>query len=218
MIIRTKNDTLNIVESAIEYLRSGIDNLRNHVLNRTIIIDLNLEIVDSTKHDLLSKIASFNPATMCWSNICDYMNYSDFHEMCRKCSSSVNKESTQHYFYSMNWPRITYGTTHIDFMNLNENIKEQIFQDALKKSNYAFSILFELFDCERLLLSQPVDDLRNLIDFPFCVLNYESWVKHFLSKSKLDQSKLEEQTIDVNSFYNVFSHSNSTIYCVICYD
>jgi hypothetical protein len=216
MEIRIKNDSLNIVECAIEYLRSSINNLQSHIINRTIIIDINFEMVDITKLETLSKIASFNPSTISWSNICDYTNYDDFHEMCRKCSSPKNLNSTLHYFYSMNWPTRTYGSSHIDYMYLNESIKEEVFQDAIKCSNLMVSKFYDLFGYKKLLLTEPIDDLRNLIDFSFYMQNYKSWVKHFISKSNIDQPK--EQAFFDKSIYNVFSHTSSTIYFVICYD
>jgi len=213
MEIRIKNDSFNIVECAIEYLRSNIDNLRNHIINRTIVIDIYFDIVDLTGSDTLSKIASFSPSTISWSNICDYSNYSDFHEMCRKCSSRNN--STLHYLYSMNWPTITYGTTHIDYID-RKNISKMSFEDSLNSSYLLVSEIYNKFNYNKILLVPPIDDIRNLIDDSFFIQNYESWVKFFISKTNIHHP--EEQTYYEKSIYNLFSHTNSTIYFVICYD
>jgi hypothetical protein len=214
MEIRIKNVSFNIVECAIEYLRSSIYNLRNHIINRTIVIDIYFDIVDLTKKATLSKIASFNPSTISWSNICDYSNYSDFHEMCRKCSSSLNNR-TIHYLYSMNWPSITYGSTHIDYIN-QKNVSQVFFEESLNKTYLMISEIYEMLDYKKILLYPPIDDMRNLLDDEFFMQTYERWVKFFLSKSNIDNPK--QQAFYDKSIYNLFSHTNSTIYIVICYD
>ena len=73
---------------------------------------LTVELICAPIEDVVDEVASMKPWTMSWSNVCDYMSYSEFHRIARQCSVYGD---TIHFGYSMNWVQRTQGAFLFDY-------------------------------------------------------------------------------------------------------
>ena len=194
-------------------LKTGIDKLKRNILGKSIIIDLNLEIVDISRPKILADIAALNPYTMSWSNICDYLKPAEFHAMARQCSG----KDTIHFGYSMNWPTRVFGTSVLDYA-ANKKEGSTILEEVLKTSNMAIGTMYDMLGCNNLLLSPPAEDPRNLIDFGLYFFYRSSWIDYFFSQSISGIKNISKQVHVEESYYNIFARAHSTTYFVFNYD
>jgi len=74
---------------------------------------VSVELICAPIETVVPEIAARRPWTMSWSNLCDYIDLSDFHSMARDCSRNGD---TIHYGYSMNWVLNVYGVFLLDYM------------------------------------------------------------------------------------------------------
>jgi hypothetical protein len=74
-------------------------------------------MVDPANPALLAHIASLQPTSMSWSNVCDYYHPAEFHAMARTCS----RDGT-HTAHMMNYVKSVKGACHMDYM-LSDPIK-----------------------------------------------------------------------------------------------
>mmetsp|Transcript_9880 Transcript_9880/g.32190 ORF Transcript_9880/g.32190 Transcript_9880/m.32190 type:complete len:591 (+) Transcript_9880:1804-3576(+) len=88
---------LENIEKLIRWGRSG-----------DVVVELHHKAVE----DAVAQIAALHPWTMSWSNILDYVDPRDFHELARACSIAGD---TIHFAYSMNWITEVYGTMIFDY-------------------------------------------------------------------------------------------------------
>ena len=212
-LIKTRLQCANIVEAATVFLRSSIDKLKRNILDKSIIIDLHLEIVDISNPKILAQIAALDPYTMSWSNVSDYCKPSEFHAMARQCCG----KSTLHFGYSMNWPTRVFGVSMLDYA-ANKKEGAEFLENMIKVSNLSISTMYDLLDCKKLLLSPPTEDPRNLIDFSLYFAHKSKWIDYFFSKEISGIKNMSKQVHVEKSFYNIFARAQSTTYFVFNYD
>ena len=213
IIMKERLRYANIVVAAIETLRTGINRLKRNILDKSIIIDLHLEIVDISRPKILAEIAAFNPYTMSWSNVSDYCKPSDFHTMARQCSG----KDTIHFGYSMNWPSRVFGVSVLDYA-AHKKEDAEFLDKIIEASNDAISRLYDMLGCKNILLTPPTEDPRNLIDYMLCS-NYTScWIDYFFSQPISGIKNISRQVHVEKSFYNIFARANSTVYFEFNYD
>ena len=104
----SKRSKITIIEAAEEYAFKCIAKLAFWAQTGKVTLELKCARIQ----DVLDDIAARKPWTMSWSNVLDYFDYSDFHDMARKCSVHGD---TIHFGYSMNWIVDVFGTNIIDF-------------------------------------------------------------------------------------------------------
>ena len=75
------------------------------------LTQVNHGAVEPTNTALLARIASLNPTSMSWSNVCDYIHPAEFHAMARACSCTG-----VHTAHMMNYVKCVKGTCHMDYL------------------------------------------------------------------------------------------------------
>ena len=213
ILMRKRLQCANIVVAATEFLKTGIDKLKKNIFNKSIIIDLNLEIVDISRPKILAEIAALNPYTISWSNICDYCKPADFHDMARQCSG----KDTIHFGYSMNWPTRVFGVSMLDYA-ADKKEGRDFLEEFIKTSNMGISLMYNMLGCDNLLLSPPALDPRNLIDFSLYIAYKSCWIDYFFSPPISGIKDINNQVYVEKSFYNLFARAQSTTYFVFNYD
>ena len=203
----------NIVDAAVNYLRSSIQKLTENILKKHIIVDINFESVNLSKTNVITKIASLNPSTISWNNVCDYYTAQDFHKMAKLCSG----KSTVHFAFSLSWPRIVNGTCVYDYIGDAEAFENL---DTLIYDFYENQIpsWYEKMGCQKILRSPFVDNPVNIADYSLHAHFYLKWADYFFSKAISGISNRVTQTKEVKSFHNFFTRVSSTIYFKFSYD
>ena len=211
-LIKTRlTKSSNIVDAAIAFILDSIDRMRFHIMENELIIDLHFQIVEVSNHDLLCSISSLDPYTMSWSNILDYCSAASFHQMARSCSGN----NTVHYSYSMNWPRKVFGASVVDISFENKE-GLQLLDKCIDDSHSLISTFYDLIGASKLVLKEPVDDPRNIIDYILENVLKTPWVNDFFARAGLKDQK--KQLYIEKSFYNLFSRTPSTVFFTFTYD
>ena len=208
-LMKSRLNSDNIVNAAINYLRSSIQKLTENILKKHIIIDINFELVNLSKTNVIKKIASLNPYTISWSNVCDYYRAQDFHRMAKMCSG----DSTVHFAYSMNWPRHVFGASILDYSSFKylDSLIDEFQKNAIPD-------VYEYMGVKNLLRLPFVDDPRNIIDYSLNVIYRSKWTGYFFSKSVSGILSKDTQVKEEMSIYNFFSRATSTVHLVFNYD
>jgi hypothetical protein len=108
LVRRDKLSKMTIMEAAEEYALGGIAKLAFWAQSEQVTLDL----MCARFQDVIDAVAARKPWTMSWSNLPDYVDYADFHNMARRCSVHGD---TVHFGYSMNWVLEVLGVNIIDF-------------------------------------------------------------------------------------------------------
>ena len=66
---------------------------------------------------IFKEVKELDPIRIDWSNIPDYLGFSEFFSMALKCSGN----RTEHSFYLMNWLNKVYGCDLVDYVDVKEN-------------------------------------------------------------------------------------------------
>ena len=212
-LMKSRLNSDNIVNAAINYLRSSIQKLTENILKKHIIIDINFELVNLSKTNVIKKIASLNPYTISWSNVCDYYRAQDFHRMAKMCSG----ENTLHFAYSMNWPRFVFGTSMLDYLGNDELLK--FMNDLIDKfQKDIIPSLYEHLGVKNLLRLPYVGYPRSMVDYILHIRFQNEWTEYFFSKSISGIMNKDNQVKEEISICNFFSFSSSTLFFVFSYD
>ena len=108
LLRRDKLSQMTIMEAAEEYALGGIAKLASWAQSGQV----SLELMCARIQDVLDDVAPRKPWTMSWSNLPDYVDYTEFHNMARRCSVHGD---TVHFGYSMNWVLEVLGVNIIDY-------------------------------------------------------------------------------------------------------
>ena len=206
------NRAKDITEAAITHLRKGIQQLIQKYKENRIIINLYLCAVEPSDVKTLASIAALDPYTITWSNVCDYYQPKEFHEMARKCSGS----NTIHHAYSMNWAQQIKGTFAIDLMI--SGITGKKLDGLLAAANATVKLSFNMIiNADKVFLVPPVDDSRNILDFFLSTAHYENWIKSFFSTANLKDFKRQVQIMKP-PFFSILSRCYSSVMFSFTYD
>lgn len=127
-LMNSLDSSMTVIQAAETYALSKIGKIASWATSNAVTVELHYGKVQ----DMIDDIASWKPWTMSWSNICDYCDYEEFHNMARFCSVHGD---TIHFGYSMNWVTSVYGANIIDFagesfVDLRTSILEASSQSA----------------------------------------------------------------------------------------
>ena len=155
-----------IMDAAHEFAMQGLRRLSMWAVTEQVTVEL---ICANISH-IAENIAERQPCTMRWSNICDYMDYKDFHRLARSCSSHGN---TIHHVPSMNWLSETWGVNVIDYRGPgNRDIRSYFLKDAQTAAEKIYKVLE--WDT-RLRLPPPINPINTATDFLLAEMGYENW-------------------------------------------
>ncbi|KAL7573564.1 hypothetical protein ACA910_008702 [Epithemia clementina (nom. ined.)] len=159
-----------VVQAAERYVLDGLSKLARAAADKQVV----MESICTKFEDVIPIVRSLNPRTMSWSNICDYIDYRQFHRMVRDCSDG---RSTLHFGYSMNWRDEVFGTNIMDFpgpehVDYRIEIMERSFEMAKLKS--------ELHKWGEYLRCPPPEGVE-VTTSQYCLdwLHYETWANFF---------------------------------------
>jgi hypothetical protein len=142
-------------------------------------------VADITAAALVSAITALRPHSMSWSNCIDYCAPQDFHTLARLCSAAGK---TLHMAYSMNFPREVAGGMSLDMTLFEGSSGEDIRREFLQYSKAGVAQLYADAGWSSLLVSPPIDNALNIMDF-FCALSQkEAWTKAFFAAAAADSS------------------------------
>ena len=105
LLWKERLETTDIISAGISHLRKSINVIKNHVINKRILIKLNVQFLGANNDKVCARIKSLNPYSMSWSNISDYISPESFHSMARECSN----DDTIHFICSMSWATVVKG-------------------------------------------------------------------------------------------------------------
>ncbi|EQC42502.1 hypothetical protein SDRG_00235 [Saprolegnia diclina VS20] len=105
-----------LMDACADYLRSRIARLQHHLVSGFVVVEIwpptTLRARDTLE---LQLIKAYEPHSISWGNVGDYMSQASFHAMAKACShSNRSKAPTLHSCYFMNWPRLTKGAMLLD--------------------------------------------------------------------------------------------------------
>jgi hypothetical protein len=124
MDIGSENPQWTFMDAAEQHALDGIAKLVSWSGSNKVSVELRC----ATVQDSINGIASMKPLTMSWSNVLDYINHRDFHNMARECT---RHSETMHFGYSMNWYADIFGTCLIDcFGSHNTESRSKILEDS----------------------------------------------------------------------------------------
>lgn len=184
-------DIVQVFESRVILM---LGNMRSKLLTGSLTIELYVgEVMPLTQpggHDLVRFIATkVKPYTVGWSNVIDYMELGDLHDVGRAMSPHGD---VVHYGYSMNWPTETYGANIIDFqMTKNYPAANNILDLALGE-NYAggnpenmnmIKGLMTSVGANELFHSPDHDTPVNSASFVTAINTKKHWVEYFFGKA-----------------------------------
>jgi hypothetical protein len=154
-------------QTAEKVKESRMSTLMEHAQKEKIKIKLSVSILGPNA-SAVKEIAALQPKTISWSNIMDYMDKVEFHSVAKACSSTAT-----HFGYSMNWPRLIYGASLIDYPKEAIRIIREAEQDTNKK-------LKKLCGRNRHIFMTPIqhNPLNTTSSF-LAKRCYPHWVNHF---------------------------------------
>ena len=205
---RMKKGIADVMHAAVEYFRAGIDRLRKDITGKSLLIDVRFKYVDVRESDT---IAALKPYTMSWSNVCDYFTPVEFHKIARRCSA----HNTLHFAYTMNWPTCIFGASVLDYLNLRGEQMDEI----VKKGSYFVTRWYDKLQLGNVMVSEPIDDPRNLFEVFVQLDLCSKWVYAFFAEctegSRFDTKRQVNADLAV---YSIFARNNGTIYLTFTYD
>ena len=205
-VFKKRKETPDIISAALACLRSSISRLRTLISSQNVYVVIHHQSLSPKDHVLLHSIASLNPSSISWSNVCDYFSHCDFHSMAKECSTP----NTIHFAYSMNWPIFVKGASVLDHENADDKItmKKLIIEARLVIHEYN-----RLLGAEDLFLDPPVTNARNLVDFLLQWHFHKMWVNAFFGCVDPCRVLLVEK-----KGWQYFSRVNSTIFLTFTYN
>jgi len=118
----SENKERNLVQVFEARALTMLGNIQSRLLSKKLTIELYVGVVkplsNNEGHDLVHFIADkVKPRTIGWSNVIDYMELGELHDLGRAMSSSGN---VVHYGYSMNWCTEVFGANIFDYQMIKK--------------------------------------------------------------------------------------------------
>eukprot|EP00775_Hariotina_reticulata_P007641 gene7641-7843_t len=207
----------DIMEVAVGMLRRQVESLVGLLKAGAVTAEVHLGAVEPRARSTISAIRALKPYTISWSNIPDYLEPYEFHQLARAVSAD---RDTVHYMHSMNWVKDVKGCSHIDFMlNCSESQLPKMMPYLLQNSKQTVADMYKSAGLSGLLLSPPVDHPGNIIDCVLCTAQTEAWVSAFFDAKRSGISDMHRQVKVVEEpDYSVLSRALSTMHISFTYD
>ena len=166
----------DIIEYAKRIKLRQIARLKKLVSTGRITIDLrygNLKpLTDATGSELVNEISTLQADTMSWSNLMDYFQLHEVHDLARRWSDTG--KDTIHYGYSMNWPATTYGCDIMDFDSLDDRL--HILDECYGKDAER---AFQASQQQKLTIFAFFEDARGQTGYLQAAKLKDDWISHF---------------------------------------
>jgi hypothetical protein len=166
---RDKLSEMTIIEAAEEYALGGIAKLAAWAQSEQVSLDLMCARIQ----DVLDDVAARKPLTMSWSNLPDYVDYAEFHNMARRCS--VHSD-TVHYGYSMNWVLEVFGVNIIDYSAKEHTEMRALLIEAVNES---VETCYRIHGWEKHFRLPPPTNPINTTSQGLELLHYAKWANYF---------------------------------------
>ena len=220
---RRRSGAANIVDAATEYLRRGVQRIRDRVTTGEVTIELWLEHLSPENSAALSRVSALLPFSMSWSNFCDYMTFADFHAVARACSAPGG-QNTVHYGYSMNWTRYTKGCSVLDYISMPGEDATIVLRRLRSSALETMGQGFDKIGAKPYLLWPPVSDLRNHVDWylrtmmeppmDFCI----RWADTFLAAACLEDPEKQVGVLRSALMYGHLMRCHGVMHFSYTYD
>ena len=109
-----------LMQAVYSYLKCGIDRLKSWIEKQLVQFNLHYGDVEKQTH-----FTTFQPTSIFWENICDYINPSTFIEI----SNKISTPSTIHHMHSKNWLKDVFG---MNLMDHPPHTRNEVFRRAKK--------------------------------------------------------------------------------------
>lgn len=194
MTVYQEDSSKNIVQVFEAKAMNALSNLRSKLLSDTVSIELYVGVLkpltEPDGHGLVSFITNIiKPYTIGWSNVIDYMELGNLHDLGRAISSHGE---VAHYGYSMNWPTETFGANIMDYeMFRNYKAANYILDMALgenfggmnpDKTNIRKALMTSVGACD-LFVCPDHDTPLNSTSYIASNLTREQWLEYFVYKA-----------------------------------
>lgn len=203
-LIEQRATCKDFVAAGVRILQSRIGQLQAWVHSGAVVLDVELEQFSPGNDRLFSQVRNLYPDTMSWSNICDYMKYSDFHNMTRACSFPF----TTHYMHSMNWVCKIYGASILDY---SSEFKESLLQTGSSIIHQEYQELA----VECYFHSPPVTHPINIGNYAASRFHCDKWTEHFFRQAP---GNVEVMNVSFDTACNSLARNCMTLFLSYCHD
>ena len=170
LLRRDKLSKMTILEAAEEYALGGIAKLASWAQSDQV----SLELTCARIQDVLVDVAARKPWTMSWSNLPDYVDYAEFHNMARRCSVHGN---TVHFGYSMNWISEVFGVNIIDYRGKE---RSEARASIIEIANKSVEHCYRLKGWQKYFRSPPpTNPINTTSNYGLEFLHYKKWADYF---------------------------------------
>ena len=125
----TESDT-SLIKFIASQTHKKLSELRGFVQNGKIKCHLSVKTVETNDFRFAGDVKKLEPHVIDWSNVPDFWPRFDFIDFAESCSGL----KTLHHFHTMNWPRIVYGASYLDYWDRRQ-LLETIFRSKIEKLN-----------------------------------------------------------------------------------
>ena len=164
---------VSIVDMAIKYAIAKVRKIAKWIQRE----ELTIELVCARIEDVAEEVRSRSPATMSWSNLCDDMEYADFHRVARRCAV----EETMHSSYTMRWTQRTRGVSLFDF-TLPE--RADFRADMISRASRNVGMMYESRRWEEFMCIPPLRDPM-IWTAQFVMEHSEAWSTFFFQIARV---------------------------------
>ena len=197
-----------IMDAAETYALKGVAKLVRRCANNQISVELKCCAVQ----DAIDEIANRKPWTMSWSNVLDYVDHHEFHQLARECSRHGD---TIHFGYSMNWTEDVWGTCLIDYAGKEST---ELRREFIETSNKAIRALYGNLGWDSYLRfplpENPINTVGKLLKTGY----YRDWTEHFFSYARRDGLFCEVGTVEPEIVSPLSNTGDSTVSFLWTYD
>lgn len=180
----TASSNSTIVDLFVMRTMRQLGRVRQHLIDNRLNIELYHGIVKPLYKEggleIIREIAAQKPDSMSWSNVLDYMELEDFHDVARSCSTAGN---TVHYGYSMNWSTEVFGINIMDYpdqIETSSSSRKRIIDISLGRQ---MTKRAKESGMDALLTVPFFDTPLNLTMNHLARKYYTKWTKHFAKKA-----------------------------------
>ncbi|KAL7544104.1 hypothetical protein ACHAXR_013582 [Thalassiosira sp. AJA248-18] len=179
-----------LVQSFEARALSKLEDIRTRVLSKKLTIELYVGIVKPLSQDDGHSLVHFivnriQPRTIGWSNVIDYMELRDLHDLGRAMSPDGN---ITHYGYSMNWCSEVFGANIFDYQMTKNYEGANVILDLALGENFsgnnelAINVLKEygaVVGADEVFHFPDYDTPMNSTSYVAAKMTREYWVEHF---------------------------------------
>ncbi|KAL7549593.1 hypothetical protein ACHAWF_012860 [Thalassiosira exigua] len=182
--MKGRTDEADVMECIKSICLRRVKRLKQLVMKGMIEIDLRCGEVKPLSRDggrtfaeeVSSLRSSLRANSTSWSNLCDYIELEEFHQVARAYSA---EEECVHYGYSMNWLTTVFGADLVDYDSVSdrEAVLEQTYDPRAER-------LFEALDAAKLLIFGFHKNPSMQTSYVLAQTLKEEWLKYFRDAAK----------------------------------